>query len=52
MPFGMVSGVATGIHVLDGVHVPQKVEAILGIFQHLRPQWFEWAEWRIFCTEM
>jgi len=25
--------------------------AVLGIFRHLHPHWFEWAEWRIFSTE-
>jgi len=41
LSFGVVSGVGSGIHVLDGVHVPQKEEAVLGIFLHLRPHWFE-----------
>jgi len=43
LSFGVVSGVGPGIHVLDGVHVSQKEEAVLGIFLHLR-HWFEWAE--------
>jgi len=44
--FGLVSGVGPGIHVLDGVHVPQKKGAVLGIFRHLQLHlhWFEWAE--------
>jgi len=37
LSFGMVSGVSPCIRVLDGVHVPQKEGAVLGIFRHLRP---------------
>jgi len=37
LSFGLVSGVTACIHVLDGVHVPQKEGADLGIFQHLHP---------------
>jgi len=40
MPFGMVSGVGPGIDALDGVYV----RAVSGIFRHLRPHSFEWAE--------
>jgi len=40
LSFGVVSGVGPGIHVLDGVHVPQGEWAvssmISGIFRHLR----------------
>jgi len=42
--FGVVSGVGPGIGVLDGVHVPQWERAVSGIFQHLCPHSFEWAE--------
>jgi len=38
---GVVSGVGSGIHVLDGVHVPQGEEAVSGvvsgIVRHFRP---------------
>jgi len=37
LSFGEVSGVGPGIHVLDGVHMPQKEGAVLGIYQHLCP---------------
>jgi len=52
LSFGVVSGVGPGIYVLDGVHVPQKEGSVLGIFWHLHPNWFQWAECRIFHTEM
>jgi len=35
--------------VLDGVYMPQGEGAVLGIFRHLRPHWFEWAERHIVC---
>ena len=44
LSFGVVSGVGPGIHVLDGVHVPQGKWAVLEIFRHLHSQWFESAE--------
>jgi len=44
LSFGVVSRVGPGIHVLDGVHVPQGEGAVLQIFWHLHPHWFEWAE--------
>jgi len=44
LSFGMVSGVGPDIRVLDGGHVPQRGGAVLGIFRHLRPHWFEWVE--------
>jgi len=44
MSFGLVSGSGSGIDVLDGVHMPPKEGAVLGIFRHLCPHWFEWAE--------
>jgi len=31
LSFGVVSGVGTGIHALDGVHVPQGEGAVSGI---------------------
>ena len=34
LSFGVVSGVTPSIHVLDG--------AVLEIFRHLHPHWFEW----------
>jgi len=37
LSFGVVSGVSPGIHVLDGIHVPQKEGAFWGIFRHLLP---------------
>ena len=37
MPFGMVSAVAPGTDVLDGVHVPQGEGAVSWIFWHLYP---------------
>ena len=44
LSFGVVNGVGHGIDILDGVHVPQGEGAAFGIFRHLRPHWFEWAE--------
>ena len=32
LSFSVVSGVTSGIHVLEGVHVPQAEEWILGSF--------------------
>jgi len=46
LSFGMVSGVGLGIHVLDGVQLPQGERAVSGDF---RPHWFEWC---IFRAEM
>ena len=44
LSFGMMSGVAPGIHVLDGGPRASREGAVLGIFRRLRPHWFEWAE--------
>jgi len=44
LSFGVTSGVGPGIDVLDGVHVTQGEGAVSGIFRHLRPHSFEWAE--------
>jgi len=44
LSFEVVSWVGPGIDVLDGVHVPQGERAVSGIFRHLRPRSFEWAE--------
>ena len=44
LSFGVVSGVGPGIDVENGVHMPQKEEAVLRIFRHLHPYLFEWAE--------
>jgi len=45
-------GIHVCAHVPMGVHVPQGEGAVLGDYRHLRPHWFEWAEWRIIRTEM
>jgi len=37
LSFGAVSGVTSGIHVLDGVHVPQGKGWILGSFAPIGP---------------
>ena len=42
MLFGVVSGVGRGMGVLDGVHVPQGEEGVLGGCL------FQWFEWHIF----
>jgi len=46
--FGVVSGVGSGVDVLDGVHMPQGEGAVSGmdsgIFRNLRPHSFERAE--------
>jgi len=52
LSYGVVSGVGPGIDLLHGVHMPQGEGAVSGIFRHLRPHSFEWAEWRIFRREM
>jgi len=35
-----------------GIHVPKGEGTASGIFLHLRPHWFDWEEWHIFCREM
>ena len=54
LSFGVVSGVGVGpvIHVLDGGSRAPKGRGYLGDFRHLHSHWFEWAELRIFRTEM
>jgi len=41
LSFGVVSGVTPGIHVLDGIHMPQGEGWILGSFSPLA-KWFQW----------
>ena len=52
LSFGVVSGVGPSIDVQMGLHIPQGEGAVSGIFRHLRPNLFEWAEWRIGRPEM
>jgi len=52
LSFGMVSDVGPGIYVLDRGSRAPKGRAVVGIFRHLRPHWFELAERCIFRTEM
>jgi len=52
LSFGAVSGVGPGIHVLDGVHVPQKEGAILGDFSAFAPSGLNGQNVGIFRTEM
>ena len=44
LSFGGVSGVGPGIDVLDGGPRAQGEGAVSGIFWHLCPHSFEWAE--------
>ena len=46
MLFGVVNGVSLGIHVLDGVQVPQEEGKVLDSLPH-------WFQWRIciLCTQ-
>ena len=44
LSFGVVSGVGPGIDVLDGGQRASRGRAVSGIFRHLRPHRFEWAE--------
>jgi len=37
LSFGVVSGINSGIHVLDGVHMPQGEGTVSRSFQHLCP---------------
>jgi len=48
LSFGMVSGVISGVHVLDGVHMPQEEGWILGSFASIHPM--VWMAY--FVTEM
>jgi len=41
LSFGLVGGVTQGIHVLDGVHVPEGKGGFWGSLPPLA-QWFEW----------
>jgi len=44
LSFGVVSGVGPGIDELDGGPCAQGEGAVSGIFRHLHPHLFEWAE--------
>ena len=48
LSFGVMSGVTPGIHVLDGVHVPQGDGWILGSFSSIGPM----VSVAYFVTEM
>jgi len=41
LSFGTVSGVSPGIHVLDGIHMPQVEGAVFGDLLTFVPHWFE-----------
>jgi len=46
---GMVSGVGRGMGVLDGVHVPQMVGEVLGVFHS---HWFEQCIFKQKCIQL
>jgi len=52
LSFGTVSGVSPGIHVLNEGSRALKGRGCFADFLAFVPHWFEWAECRIFHTEM